>query len=129
MASNTEVSNSVLTAVEHCLSMQAEHMAGLKRGCLTKINQWLEERQAMVARLQQALAAVQPAEVDADFRELLLDRIGCILDREKTLYSIAEQQRGGLSEQISSIRRGRRALHGYGPATSDRAAQFVRDKG
>jgi hypothetical protein len=129
MASTTEVRNLVLAAAERCLAMQAEHLAGLKTGCLSKINQWLEERQAMVARLRQAMAHVHPSEVDEELRELLLDKIGCILDREKVLYSIAEGQRSNVRNQLTVIRRGRRALHGYGTGINNLAPHFVSDKG
>lgn len=129
MASNAEVKTLVLTAVERCLAMQAEHLAALKAGCLSKINQWLEERQAMVARLQQVMAHVQPADVDADLRELLLDRLSCILDREQAIFTIAEQQRNGIKEQLTTMRRGKKALHGYGPAMSNRPPHFVSDQG
>lgn len=130
MASNTEVKNMVLAVAERCLAMQEEHLAGLKRGCLSKINQWLEERQAMVARLRQVLTQAQASsEVDPDLRGLLLDRISAILDREKILYTIAAQQRTDLNDQISSIRRGKRALSGYGPTLAHRPPQFVSDQG
>jgi hypothetical protein len=129
MASNAEITNLVLAAIERCLAMQAEHLAGLKAGCMTKINQWLEERQDMITRLRQVMAHVSPAEVDADVRELLLDRISCILDREKTLYAIAEGQRDGLHDQLTKIRRGQRALHGYGPTMNNHPPHFVSDKG
>ena len=129
MASNTEVQNLALAAVEGCLAMQAEHLAALKKGCLNKINQWLEDRQAMVAHLQQTLARVQPSEVDPDLRALLLDRISRILDREQTIHLIAEQQRDQVQDQLTAIRRGKKALHGYGPSQSTRRPQFVRDKG
>lgn len=129
MACNGEVKNLILATVEHCLAMQAEHLNGLKAGCLAKINQWQEERQAMVARLQQAMAHIQPAEVDADLRELLLSKIGCVLDREQAIFAIAEQKRDGLRDQLTAIRRGKRALTGYGPGTNRRPPQFVSDQG
>lgn len=129
MASNGEVKNLILSTVEGCLAMQAEHLSGLKAGCLAKLNQWQEERQIMVARLRQAMARIQPAEVDADLRELLLAKIGCVLDREQAIFALAEQKRNGLREQLTTIRRGKRALTGYGPGTSRRPPQFVSDKG
>ena len=115
--------------MESCLAMQAEHLTALQRGCLTKINQWLEERQTMVASLRQVMANVKPTEVDTDLRELLLDKIGCILDREKAINMIAEQQRTGLVEQLVGMRRGKRALSGYGAAHQARSPKYFSDNG
>ena len=125
MATNSEVKNMVIAAMERCLAMQADHLTGLKKGCLTKINQWLEERQAMVARLRQVLAEAQASEIDADLRALLLDRLAAILDGEKLLFAIAEQQRTDLHEKVSVLRRGKRALNGYSPTISLRPPRFV----
>lgn len=129
MASNADVKTPVISAMERCLAMQAEHLAGLKMGCFSQMNQWLEERQAMVARLRQTLAEVQAGEVDADLRTLLLERLGAILKTEKLLFTIAEQQRTGLQEELTTMRRSKRALHGYGPSLKHRRPQFVSDKG
>lgn len=128
MATNAEVRDMVIAALERCLAMQADHLAGLKKGCLSKINQWLEERQAMVARLRQALAEVQPSQIDADLRALLLDRLAAILDGEQVIFAIAEQQRTDLQEKVSVLRRGKRALNGYGPTIIHRPPRFVSEQ-
>lgn len=128
MASNTELQELIIATMDRCLAMQADHLAGLRRGCLAKINQWLEERQAMVARLRQTMAEVQTAEVDADLRALLLDRLAAILEGEKVLFTIAEQQRADLHERVSVVRRGKRAMHGYGPAITHQSPRFVSDQ-
>jgi hypothetical protein len=130
MASNAEVKNLVIAVAERCLTMQAEHLAGMRTGCLSKINQWLEERQTMVSRLRQVLNQAQAsAEVDPDLRDLLLDRIGSILDQEKILFSVTLQQQTNVKDQINTIRRGRRALNGYGPALAHCSPHYVSDKG
>ena len=130
MAFNAEVTNMVLAVAERCLAMQESHLVGMKSGYLTKINQWLEERQTMVAHLSQVLNQAQATSaVDPELRNLLLDRIGTIMDREKTLFAIAEQQRAGLKDQISTIRRGKKSLNGYGPAMTHHPPRYVSDNG
>lgn len=129
MASSTEIKGMIMAAVERCLAMQADHLAGLKTGSLAKIGQWLEERQAMIAGLRQVLSEAQAAAaVDADLRGLLLNQLSCILDREKVLFAIAEEQRNGLQEQLATIRRGKRTLTGYGPGLDKSPPRFVSDK-
>lgn len=126
---DNELKNRLVEDIEHCHAVQMEHLAGLKAGGLNKISQWLDERQAMVARLRQSLADVQPAGLDDELRALLLTKISSILDTEKELFDIAEQQRGRLAEQLTAMRRGKRALGSYGTARHNRPPRFVSDKG
>ena len=127
-SSENELKNRLVGDLDHCHAVQMEHLAGMKAGSLNKINQWLEERQLMVARLRQALANVQPTELDDELRALLLEKIGCILDTETVLFTIAEQQRTALAEKLTTMRRGKRALGRYSPG-HNRLPQFVSDKG
>ena len=128
-SSNGEVNNQLVAAFDRCLAMQAEHLACLQDGCMTKIAQWLEERQAMVACLRQALADVQASGLEAGLRALLLEKLRIILDTEKVLFTLAGQQRFALAEKITAIRRGKRTLGRYGSTIKNNSPQFVRDKG
>ena len=127
-SSDKELKSRLVGDIDHCHAVQMEHLAGLKAGGLNKISQWLEERQVMVARLRQALADLQPTRLDDELRALLLDKISSILDTEKVLFSIAEQQRTALADKLTTMRRGKRALSRYGSGPN-RLPQFVSDKG
>jgi len=126
--SKVEAKNQLADAIDRCLAVQADHLAGLKDGCLNKINQWLEERQSIVARLRQSLAEVQAAGLDAEARAVLLEKIGCILDTEKVIFAVAEQQRNALADKMNTVRRGRMTLGRYGASPANRPPRFVSDK-
>ncbi len=128
-SSKVEVKSRLIDAIDRCLAVQADHLAGLKSGCLAKINQWLEERQTIVARLRQSLTEAQRAGLDADLRSLLLEKIACILDTEKVIFSLAEEQRAALEGRLSGLRRGKRTLGRYGPTIKSCPPQFVSDNG
>lgn len=128
-SSYAAMDNQLFAVFDRCLAMQADHLAGLQAGGLAKIDQWLEERQAMMARLQQSLADRQAAGLDEELRVLVLEKLRCILNTEKVLFALAEQQRSALSEQLSGIRRGKLALGRYGATGKHHRLQFVSDKG
>lgn len=119
----------LLAAFDRCLAMQADHLTCLQAGSLTKIALWLEERQAMVACLRQELADAQTSELDDELRALLLERLRCILDTEKVLFTFATQQRSALAEKLTVIRRGKRTLGRYGSTVKNQPPQFVSDQG
>lgn len=125
-SSNAEVKNRLVAAIDRCIEIQTDHLAGLKAGCLSKVNQWLEERQTMIVRLEQAFLEVRRNGIDADFQALLLGKLGCILDIENVIFNIAGEQRAALSEKLSYIRRGKRTLARYEGGRS-RSPRFVSD--
>lgn len=116
MSSKDEINTVVISALDQCLAMQAEHLAALKTGCLTKVNQWLEDRQLIVDHLRQTLLEAQSSGVSPEFRDILLEKLGCILEREKNLSEVSMQQRSSLNEKLSTLRRGKKALNNYSPA-------------
>jgi len=127
-SSNAEVQNRLVDAFDRCLTMQADHLTCLKAGCLTKISQCLEERQLVIARLRQTLTGIQTSGLDANLRALLLEKLHCILSTEKTLFTLAEQQRSALLAKITVIRRGKRTLGRYGSSIKNQPPQFINDK-
>lgn len=130
MASSTaELKNQLVDVFDRCLAMQADHLTGLKVDGLTKINQWVEERQTMVVGLQQALTDSHTSGLDPEFRTLLLEKLRCIMSTERVLFTLAKQQRSALAEQLSVIRRGKMTLGRYGSTIKNPPPQFVSDKG
>lgn len=127
MASNDDLNTTVLSALDRFLAMQEEHLASLRNGCLSQVNQWLEERQLIVGHMRQALAEAQSSGVCPELRDKLLEKLGCILEHEKALSDIAKQQRSTLGEKLSSLRRGKKALSGYGKARES-SPRFVSHK-
>ncbi len=127
-SSEEELKRRLLETIDHCLAMQEEHVGGLQAGNLSEISQWTEERQGMVARLQQALTGVQSTGLDAELRELLIEKLGRILETEKELFAIAEQHRRVLAGKITSLRRGKRALNRYGSG-HNLPPRFISDNG
>ncbi|MBA3015624.1 MAG: hypothetical protein KKD63_05575 [Proteobacteria bacterium] len=124
MASKNDVTMVVMTAMDRFLDLQAEHLTSLQTGCLTKIDQWFEDRQLIAGHLRQALAEIPSSGIAQETRNLMLDKLSCILEREKILSDIAKQQHSSLGETLSSLRRGKKALNGYGPAPTP-SPQFV----
>lgn len=131
MASSTLGTGKCLLAdiFDRCFAMQAEHLAGLQAGLLGDVPLWLEERRAIVSQLGQALTDVANSEVDEEYRSSLLKKLACILSAERVLISLAGQQRKAVSEKITAIRRGKRALGLYGLTRKKQSPQFVSDKG
>lgn len=127
MASKDEASMAVMSALEQCLTVQAEHLTAMQAGSLTQIDTWIEDRQFIVCRMRQALAEAQKKGVTPENRDIILKKLECILEREKALSKIAEQQRLALEKNISSLRRGKKALNGYGPTLAP-APHFVSHK-
>jgi len=128
MSSQESVNTAILSALDRCLAMQADHLALLETGCLTRISQWVEERQAVVGHLRHALAEAQSVGITQELRDMLLQKLGCILNHEKILSRVAKQQRGSLSDKLSFLRRGKKALHGYGQGRGGSPPQFVSNK-
>lgn len=128
MATKAEIQNSLLAATDGCLLMQADHLANLQSGRLAKVGQWLEERQVMVAKLRQAFTEAQGTGLDADLRQLLAERIKRLLEGESRLFAVAEQQRNAVGDALGALRRGKRALSGYGPGPNQ-GPTFVSDRG
>jgi hypothetical protein len=121
--------NRLVDVFDSCIALQARYLIGLEAGCLTEIGQWLEEQQAMVAGLRQALAGFQSSGIDDELQALLLDKLSLILSTEKVLFTLAEQQRSILSEKITVLRRGKRTLVCYGSVGKNTPPQLVSDKG
>jgi len=128
-SSDLEAKDQLVDTMDRCLAMQSSHLTCLKAGCLTKIGQWLEERQILFAHLRQALTDSLDSGLDTELRALLLERLHCILNTEKALFSLAEQQHSILSEKLIVIRRGKRTLGHYGSTIKNQPPQFVADKG
>lgn len=128
-SSNAERKNQLIEAFDRCLTVQAEHLADLQAGCLTKINQWLEERQQMIGGLRQAFADNQTSGFDTEFRALLLEKLRGIMGTEEVLFTLTQQQRSALSEQLSLIRRGKMTLGRYGSTIKNPPPKFVSDQG
>lgn len=124
MNTPAETRDSLLKATEHCLAMQARHLAGLTTGELSQIKGWLAERQELVDRLRQVFAEAQSAGIDPELRPLLLDRIQRLMEGEAQLFVAAQGERNRLGESLAALRRGRRALSGYGP-NRNRPPRFI----
>ena len=130
MASLNLVTNDQLVdTFDRCIAMQVTQLACLKAGCLTEINQWLEERQTVIANLRETLAGVQVSALDMELRALLLEKLRNILSTEELLFTLAKQQRSSLSEKLTVIRRGKRTLGRYGSTSKNQPPQFVNNRG
>ncbi len=110
-----DTKDSLLATTERCLAMQADHLSGLASGDLSQAQRWLEERQTIVAKLRQDFAKLQASGIDPELRSLLLDRLQLLMEGEARLFVVISAERGRLCESLSTLRRGRRALAGYGP--------------
>ena len=124
MNTPAETRDSLLTATERCLAMQARHLEGLTTGELSQVKGWLAERQELVDRLRQVFAEAQTSGIDPELRPLLLDRIQRLMEGEAQLFVATQGERNRLGESLAALRRGRRALSGYGP-TRNRPPRFI----
>ncbi|MDA8418010.1 MAG: flagellar protein FliT [Desulfobacteraceae bacterium] len=125
MNTPAETRDSLLTATERCLAMQARHLEGLTTGELSQVKGWLAERQELVDRLRQVFAEAQTSGIDPELRPLLLDRIQRLMEGEAQLFVATQGERNRLGESLAALRRGRRALSGYGPPTRNRPPRFI----
>lgn len=127
--SGAELREQIVGVLDRCLAMQAGHVAGLESGGLTEINQWIEERQAMLASLSHAFDDSRIAGMEEGLRAVLAEKLGRILSTEEVLFKLAQQQREFLSAKLSMVRRGKMTLGLYGSTSKNQPPQFVSDKG
>lgn len=78
----------------------------------------------IVNRLRQTMTEAQSAGVAPETRDMILEKLGDILEGEKALSKLSLQQRSSLHEKISSLRRGKKAISGYSQTLAP-SPQFV----
>lgn len=97
--------------------IQQEHTRFLQRNQLTDVGKWQDERSRAMGNLQQALNAVwhcEPLKADARVGLSLQEKIGAIVERERVLAADVKLRQEHLKSEMGKIRRGKKAMGGYG---------------
>jgi len=119
----------VFEAVEMFCRVQEAHCQVLSRGVPRKgMSLWQDERQQAFERLRHCLDRVAVAgELQADgvFMARLKTLLADVNRGEEKLTRLVGTQRGLLQQQMSEIRRGRKAVKGYGPAAGAAKPRFL----
>ena len=111
----------IVNAVDDFAAVQKEHGKALKSGRLKDVMPWREKRARVFGRLKQYLDRL---ESDADIRkdlkfiDQLCKKIRLLLEQEKSLEINLGRCRKRLEEEMGAIRRGKKALKGYGVKNS-----------
>ena len=107
----------VENAVNEFSTIQQRHGQILADGKLDNIPRMFDQRERAIARLKQSLTNVWQCEMlqrDMLIGDELQLKIGKLLQQEKDLARLTESRRDTVQKQISQIRKGKKAMAGYG---------------
>lgn len=96
--------------------VQQEQFKCLTTGKLKRLMAWRNNREHIFNNLQKNLELAQSnfdISKDADLLNFLLERIKLLLDGEQALDDAVRRHRQVLEEKLGSMRKGKKALHGY----------------
>ncbi len=103
--------------------IQQEHVQFLRRDQLGDMQMWSDQRSQAMGKLQQALNAVWGCDAlraDARLGQSLQNRIGKIVEQERELVENVRSCQDQLKSEMGTLRKGKKAMGGYGAATSVR---------
>ena len=113
-------------------AVQAEQLAAFENGRLDDLAVWREKRERVFGRLQfylDRLRAEQPETPGNTFIVALQSKIKALLDGETSLMCAAVLQRQELQGKLTAMRKGKKALVGYGSGQGGvRSARFLSSK-
>lgn len=113
-------------------AMQADHQAAFECGRLDDLIARREKRERAFARLQfylDRLWAEQPELSGTAFCQELRNKIKALLEGETILMSAVAMRRQELQGKLTAMRKGKKALVGYGPGQGGvRSARFLSSK-
>jgi len=113
-------------------AMQADQLDAVAKGRLEDLAVWQEKRERVFGRLQFYLERLQaePAEQSGPgLRPELASKIKALLEGETSLMCAAVMQRQELQGKLTAMRKGKKALVGYGPGQgAGRSARFLSSK-
>lgn len=108
----------MLAALDAFLAVQRRQREEMEGGRLKRLASWREERQRLFAPVQRYLDLLQGDAVlraDESFSARVRDKVGELVAAEARLNEAAREQYLQLDRQLAELRRGRKAVQGYGP--------------
>ena len=106
----------LIVAIERFAAVQQDHLQKLASGKLKDVMSWRHRRQHAFALLKQDLDMLAnnfKTNGDPDFLKAVQDKMQSVLEAEQALNSAACAQKEKLANQLSALRKGRKAVQRY----------------
>lgn len=116
-------------SLDRFIAMQTDQLQQITGGKLQKIQEWVALRQDLLFRLKQNFTAVKNAEIEEAFKKDLLAKLESVIDLENMLSLAARNKSCEVEGRLNKLRKGKRALVGYGPGGRNKAPKFLSSKG
>lgn len=115
--------------INNCREMLQEQLDNISVGKLAELQQWQEACVEMRALLQQSFDLVKEQSVSPAEGNLIKDNLTDLVGLNNQLFNATAKQRQIVADRLSSMRKGKSALSGYGSRQRAQNPRFVSSTG
>jgi hypothetical protein len=115
-------------AIDGFAAMQQDELREIATVQVNRIRQWQENRSRQFEGLRSLLERLDGSAGimdDPEFRNTFLQKMQHVLAGEADLREQSSQLQEALGTQLQAMRRGKKALHGYGPGEKGKVPRFL----